>query len=228
MAQKISKAYLLICLVFLLGSPQAHSQVYEFFKPWAEQGDPMAQSVIGDLYRNGAEGLAQNYEQALTWYRRAADQGYLPAVFYLGYMQLKGLGITKDAAKGLELMLQAARGGLNSSLYALGTIYEEGVDVPKNLESAFHWYREAARGGGLMSQLKVAFLYEKGEGVSASLHQAYKWLLLADMEFKGVRGQARNELEAGKVRIGSRLSAQEIEAVQKAAQDCHKNLPSCN
>jgi TPR repeat protein len=41
----------------------------------ADQGDQLAQFKIGLLYYNG-KGVAQDYAQAMSWYRKAADQGY--------------------------------------------------------------------------------------------------------------------------------------------------------
>jgi TPR repeat protein len=44
----------------------------------AEQGQPSAQAVLGELYETG-EGVAKDLEQAGDWYLRAADQGVAQA-----------------------------------------------------------------------------------------------------------------------------------------------------
>jgi len=47
-------------------------------QPLAEQGDMRAQRVLGVMYRFG-QGVAQDDRVAVTWYRKAAEQG-LPAL----------------------------------------------------------------------------------------------------------------------------------------------------
>ena len=42
----------------------------------AEQNDPHAQVCLGAMYCNGAE---QNFAEAMKWYRKAAEQGYVKA-----------------------------------------------------------------------------------------------------------------------------------------------------
>jgi len=41
----------------------------------AEQGNAAAQNSLGTIYRDG-EGVAPDDEEAVRWYRKAADQGY--------------------------------------------------------------------------------------------------------------------------------------------------------
>ena len=41
----------------------------------ANHGEPHAQTMVGDLYRNGS----QDYEEAMKWYLKAAEQGYAEA-----------------------------------------------------------------------------------------------------------------------------------------------------
>ncbi len=60
-------------------------------------------------------GVSQDYQEALRWYRLAAEQGYTLAQNNLGYMFFKGKGVPRDyvraymwaslaAAQGLEIM----------------------------------------------------------------------------------------------------------------------------
>jgi TPR repeat protein len=46
------------------------------------------------MYRNG-EGVTQDYQEALKWYRLAAEQGYATAQNNLGVMYVMGKGVTK-------------------------------------------------------------------------------------------------------------------------------------
>jgi len=49
------------------------SRSFEEVKLAAEAGDANAQYDLGGMYEEG-QGVEQNYEVALKWYRKAADQ----------------------------------------------------------------------------------------------------------------------------------------------------------
>ena len=47
------------------------------------------------MYVDG-KGVPQDYALAVTWYRKAADQGYEDAQFHLGLMYADGKGVPQD------------------------------------------------------------------------------------------------------------------------------------
>ena len=49
----------------------------------AEQGDAIAQFNLGDMYYNG-EGVSVDYQEAMKWYSKAAEQGLADAQSSLG------------------------------------------------------------------------------------------------------------------------------------------------
>lgn len=55
-------------------------------KEAAEQGDVDAQYMLGDFYANG-EGVKQDYEKAIEWTKKAADQGHIMAKLQLKVLQ---------------------------------------------------------------------------------------------------------------------------------------------
>ncbi|MFY8000795.1 MAG: tetratricopeptide repeat protein [Candidatus Kapaibacteriota bacterium] len=64
-------------------------QAFPGVKSLAERGDLVAQSDLGDMYF-GAQGVPQNLPEAVKWYRKAAEQGYAPALYGLGLAYLYG------------------------------------------------------------------------------------------------------------------------------------------
>src|SRR5262249_32900927 len=58
----------------------------------ALKGDPAAAYEIGLRFAEG-KGIASNLEEAAKWYDRAAQAGVIPAVFRLGTLYEKGLGL---------------------------------------------------------------------------------------------------------------------------------------
>ena len=58
---------------------------YRLCLPLAEQGDSWAQAALGVAYEQG-RGVPQDYAAAVSWYRRAAEQGNADAQLNLGFM----------------------------------------------------------------------------------------------------------------------------------------------
>ncbi len=47
----------------------------QVYKPLAEQGDPEAQYMLGNLYKSG-QGAPHDPREVMKWYKRASDQGH--------------------------------------------------------------------------------------------------------------------------------------------------------
>jgi TPR repeat protein len=56
---------------------------------------PEPEAAVGVMYELG-QGVAQDYAQALAWYRKAADQGNAGAQINLGDMYRDGHGVPQD------------------------------------------------------------------------------------------------------------------------------------
>lgn len=82
----------------------------------AEQGDPMAQVMLGSRYHFGQtkEDLEKDYAKALYWYKKSAEQGNAIAHYQLGNMYQFGRGVEKDGKKAFEWHLKAAELGESS------------------------------------------------------------------------------------------------------------------
>jgi hypothetical protein len=55
----------------------------------------MAQCNLGLMYAKG-NGAPQDYAEAVKWFRRAAEDGYVKAQYNLGVAYEKGDGVEKD------------------------------------------------------------------------------------------------------------------------------------
>ena len=62
----------------------------------AAAGDVAAQSALGFYYE-----LRQDFSEAVSWFRKAADQGHLKAQNQLGLAYALGLGVTQDYAQAV-------------------------------------------------------------------------------------------------------------------------------
>lgn len=98
------------------------------------------------MYHSGC-GVAQNYGDAMKWFREAADAGDAEAMTMMGRMYAEGNGTPKSDVEALKWFRAAADAGDPWGMVNLGFAYEEGSGVPKSLDEAREWYRQAAEKG---------------------------------------------------------------------------------
>ncbi len=79
----------------------------EIWRPQARDGDPQAQTTLGEMLEKGVDGRP-DYEMAALWYRRAADKNYARAQFNLASLHERGLGVDHDVELARELYARAA------------------------------------------------------------------------------------------------------------------------
>lgn len=68
---------------------------YALLLPLAHEGNSIAQTRIGLMYRNG-DGVQQDNFEAMNWYRRAAQTGNGDARHHLAEMYYNGRGVPRD------------------------------------------------------------------------------------------------------------------------------------
>jgi hypothetical protein len=95
------------------------------------------------MYRNG-DGVPQDYAQAVTWYRQAAEQGDIDAQLSLGNAYHFGQGVSQDYAQAVSWYRQAADQGDADAQHNLGYAYATGDGVRKDYVEAHKWRNLAA------------------------------------------------------------------------------------
>jgi TPR repeat protein len=199
--------------VLLLGSEEVDKQKQgiQWMQKAADQGEPVAYSNLGDLWRLGQAGLPQNDGKCFEMYEKAAGIGHVESQFQLGLMYNEGIAVPQNQEKAVECFAACADEGMPEALYILGALAtRDGA-----LEAGFKFFLKAARTGHHDSQFNVARCYAYGEGVEPDLHQAYFWARIVE----------DNDPEATKLvgLIREDLSENEIAALEKSLQDqCSK------
>ena len=123
-------------------------QSFQLNQSKANQGDADAQFNLALQYYNGT-GTPQDTRYAIYWYKKAAVQGHVNALYFLGKLYLEGLGeeVTQDSKKAVYWLTKAAKQGLGNAQYSLGHMYEYGDGGPQDYKQAFFWYTKAAEQG---------------------------------------------------------------------------------
>ena len=138
-----------ICFVLLLGTI---SSVYggdcfedidfDDCREKAEQGDVVAQGVLGVLYAKG-QGVSKDYKEAVKWYRLAAEQGHSKAQYNLGLMYALGHGVIKDYVIAHMFWDIAAVSGDKSAIENRGIVEKKmtSSQIEKAQDLAREWMR---------------------------------------------------------------------------------------
>lgn len=120
--------------------------------PSTDPASADAQFGLGLKFANG-KGVAQDYAQAATWYRKAAEQSHALAQFNLGTMYAAGQGVAQDEAASAVWFDKAARLGDAGAQFNLGkschraSFRGQAKDAPEARIEAYKWYRLAAAQG---------------------------------------------------------------------------------
>ena len=117
----------------------------------------------------------KNYEEAVKWYEKAAEQGYSMAQVNLGNIYYDGKGVEQNYEKAVELYKKAAEQGNAIAQYNLALKYVRGQGVEQNYEEAVKWYRQSAEQGYMYAQCNLGYMYEVGNGVEQNLEEAVMW-----------------------------------------------------
>ncbi len=179
----------------------------------AGKGDANAQYRLAGMYATGGE-IPRNPDEALRWYRRAAEQGHAGAQFNLGLFYGVGLGAPKDPVESLRWYRKAAAQGLADAQYSLGSIYEIGSGTPTDFAEAAKCFRLAADQGHPLAQYNLGAMFSLGEGVPLDKVEAWKWSSLAASAGIAPAAKARDQLE-------KEMTAEEIGRARRLATQFH-------
>lgn len=150
-----------------------HAVAYKLFFAAAEQGDALAQNIVG----RHSQG-----EEAFKWYRLAAEQGNIYSQISLGQAYRYGRGTKQNYSEAIKLFQGAAENGspthIRIAAYSLGTMHDNGEGVQRDFAQARKWYLMAAEQGDVDAMLELSSMYKNGRGVPQDSITAYMWFSL--------------------------------------------------
>ena len=92
-------------------------------------------------------GVPQDYQEAVKWYRLAAEQGVAKAQYNLGWMYMNGRGVPQDYQEAVKWYRLAAELGHAKAQTNLGVMYENGNGVPQDYVIAHMWFNVGSANG---------------------------------------------------------------------------------
>lgn len=185
---------------------------------YGSSGHNDAQYNLGIMYYKGI-GVAQDYDEAVKWFRMEIAQGWGRATVILGIMNQEGQGTAQDYTEAMKWY----RRGSNSdglSQRHIGLLHKDGLGVPQNNYLAHVWFTLAVENGDekarghrdeiekLMTRDEIAqaqyglgILYAEATYVDYNRFTAFMWYSLAATSGNEIAILLRDEME-GLIRGG--------------------------
>jgi hypothetical protein len=117
----------------------------------ANAGDAAAQVQVGERFAADAAALhnitqaGEAYKTAAEWYRKAAEQGFVPGEMHLAALcRDGGKGFLRDMQLAAAWYRKAAEQGDVTAQASLGVLYSIGQGLPHNDIEAYFWLDLAA------------------------------------------------------------------------------------
>ena len=137
------------------------AQVIDEVYALAQAGEVEAVFLMGTAFDEGL-GRPIDYEEAVRWYRRAAEEGHVLAQHNLGNVYAAGRGIEQDFALAVRWWTPPAERGDAITQLRLGEAYEAGRGVEADTAAALAWFERAAALGNAAAAEAAARLREPG------------------------------------------------------------------
>jgi uncharacterized protein len=175
----MKRAWALVAgLTAAVAAPALHAQTLEIL-PFAKKlklakaGDEDAQVAVANAYEAGTD-TDVNKVEAAKWYRKAADQGNIEAMFRLARIVGEGAqGVKKSPELAAKLYESAARQGHVEAQNWLGYSYQHGLGIQQSDTSAVEWYKKAADAGLAVARNNLGLMYLNGKGVPRDYGKAF-------------------------------------------------------
>lgn len=165
----------------LKNKPIMSNQNYfdEQIKINAHLGFADSQYQLAQHYEYGFNGVQENINNAIKYYKQAAEQNHAKAQAKLGTLYYQGIVIQQNLEKSIQYFQKAIKQHEPLAANNLATCYEQGIGIEQNDIEAIRLYTLAAQKGLGLAQYNLARCYEYGIGVEHNNKQAFQYYLLA-------------------------------------------------
>ena len=173
-----AKALLGYAYMHGLGVRQSDERGKVLLKRASEAGDGFASMMLGEAFLNGP--LPRRSELAFQWIRKAANQNYPGADYFVGWMLWNGYAGDYDPREAIQWFKRAANANDVEATVKLAQAKLEGIAGPVDVPSALALLNNAVELGGSQhsgggwreANARLGDLYAEGRGVPQDSDQA--------------------------------------------------------
>jgi len=135
---------------------------------------PIASAQAGPLDDGLRAFKAGDYQQAMAYWKPLAEKNDADALYNIGLLYMKGLGVEKDYRAAKHWFKQAAKYGSVDAAYNLGVMYKKRRFGYPSSKDALYWWRQAAERGHPESQFNLGVMLAYGNGTKRDVDAALK------------------------------------------------------
>lgn len=157
----------------------------------AKAGNEEDQILVGLNYQVG-DGLPKDFDQAVYWYKKAAERGNAKAQHSLGTLLIYGQE-KPDYQQAAPWLMKAAQQDHPKAIYEWARLQILGRGTPVDMKSGFALMNKAAKMSVPAAQYQMGRIYQNSEFVTPDLEIAAKWFREA-----AYQGAAQAQYELGK------------------------------
>lgn len=137
----------------------------------AEHGNAEFQYFYAACFENGW-GVEEDMKQALSWYKKAAEQQQKASFNCIGNIYRTGKGVKQDAKEAFRWFKLGAEAKDAQAMLNLGNCYYYGMGTEPDLNEAVKWWQESAHYSNAYALAQMADCYYYGIGVERNLEKA--------------------------------------------------------
>lgn len=188
-------------------------------KPAAEGADAKAKFALAEMYSDG-KGTAQNFAEALRWYRRAADAAYPEAETAMGLIGLiKAVGLARDDEAAVRFGSDESKKNELMSML-VSAVEKRQIKDAGALKDAAQWLQKSAEHGEVVGQFLLGMMTMVGIGIEQDTAEAAKWMRLAATK------NAEAQFIMGMLYLhGKGVEQNSAEGVQRLREAAQKGVP---
>ena len=164
----------------------------------------------------------KEYQKAFRYIYPAATNQNAQALYLLGPMQMKGLGIPANHTTALENFSRACEKNHVDAMYHYALMHHKGLGTKVDLKKAFDWYLKAAGKGHAASYYLLGRMYEGGKGIDPHHETAKKCYLQAAQ-----LGHAQAMYRIGFWYLESEKNEEAVKWLKKATKQAPHLLKYC-
>jgi TPR repeat protein len=190
-----------------------YSTAFDKFSREAKKDVAIAQYYLGEMYSDGS-GVPKSIEQAINWYKLAAEKGNIKAQYRLGFIYDKFDGKFKNNKQAIHWYTKAAQQGDDWAQNQLASMYWLKTEV-EDYSKAIFWFEKSAEQGNIYSQQALGSMYRNGDGVLQDYVLSHMWYNIAVANGHPIAKGLRVSLE-------EMMTPSQIERAQHLASQCQK------
>jgi hypothetical protein len=209
---------------------ERESKGYKLAEVCANAGHIEAMTQLGIYYESGKNEVAQDYNNAMSWYEKAEEKGDIDAMIHIAQLYAGEHHYSdkespfKDYDKAISWYRRAANMGSTYAITKLGRIYIDNKIVPINYSESFKWFSRGADLGDTQATYYLGLAYMYGEGVAQDYNKAAKLLKKASEHFI-YTGTYERLIETNPEFIGLRIRNTTIDDLKNIFSSVHKLKP---